>query len=65
MASPITWNESPAAWMTLTCHECKGQIPEGQPHLIRSFGRRYARIWCRACKAHLDQSRALGVAATA
>ena len=54
MASPITWRALPSAWSNLTCHQCSTQIPEGQPCLVRSFGRRYARFWCCACKARLD-----------
>ena len=65
MASPITWSEFPAAWTSLTCQQCDTQIAEGQPYLIRSFGRRYARFWCRSCKARLDASRLPELAATA
>lgn len=63
MASPITWREFPAAWTTLTCQQCRTQISETQPYLIRSFGRRYARIWCCSCKARLDASSPLDLAA--
>jgi hypothetical protein len=66
MASPITWSEFPAAWTGLACQQCRTQIAEGQPYLIRSFGRRYARAWCLPCKARLDEVRTLDVlAATA
>ena len=54
MASPITWRTFPAAWANMTCHECGAEIPEGQPHVIRSYGRRYARTWCCTCKARVE-----------
>ena len=57
MASPITWSAFSAAWAGLACRECGAQISEGQPYLVRSLGRRSARFWCCACKAHLDEAR--------
>ena len=63
MASPITWSELPTAGTDLTCHECRTEIPDGRPLLIRSLGRRYARIWCYPCKARLDLTRSRDVVA--
>ena len=63
MASPIIWHNFPTARSTLVCQPCGTQISQGQPYLIRAFGRRYARFWCCACKAHLDASRPLDSAA--